>query len=119
ILIGMTDIANIFYINAWGTFSVLISLSLIRKNFQPLKTKVEGEKITLLEAVKFVREKPSVQSLLILAIVPMIFGFPYTTMTPLFARELLHLGPEGFGMLLSISSVGAIVGTTWLSIGKE
>lgn len=119
ILIGMTDIANIFYINAWGTFSVLISLSLIRKNFHPFKRKVDGEKITLVEAVKFVREKPAVQSLLILAIVPMIFGFPYTTMTPLFARELLHLGPEGFGMLLSISSAGAIAGTTWLSIGKE
>lgn len=119
ILLGMTDIANLFYINAWGTFSVLISLSIIRSNFNPIKRKVEGEKITLREAVEFVRHKPSVQSLLILAIVPMVFGFPYTTMTPLFARELLNLGPEGFGILLSISSVGAIIGTTWLSIGKE
>jgi MFS transporter, DHA1 family, staphyloferrin A biosynthesis exporter len=119
ILLGMTDLANIFYINAWGTFAVLISLYIIRTNFHPIKKKVEREKITLKEAVEFVKNKPSVQSLLILAIVPMVFGFPYTTMIPLFARELLHIGPEGFGILLSISSVGAIMGTTLLSIGRE
>nr|WP_246869494.1 MFS transporter [Priestia megaterium] len=48
----------------------------------------------------------------------MIFGFPYTTMMPLFARDLLQLGPKGFGMLLSVSSIGALVGKTWLSLGK-
>ncbi|WP_088012688.1 MFS transporter [Gottfriedia acidiceleris] len=119
ILLGITNIANLFYINALGTFAVLISLAIIRADFQSIKNKDKDEKITIKEAVDFVRKKPSVQSLLILAIVPMVFGFPYTTMTPLFAKELLHLGPEGFGILLSISSIGAIIGTSWLSIGKE
>ncbi|PET61891.1 MFS transporter [Bacillus sp. AFS001701] len=119
ILLGITNIANLFYINAWGTFAVLISLAIIRADYQLIKYKDKDEKITIKEAVDFVRKKPSVQSLLILAIVPMVFGFPYTTMTPLFAKELLHLGPEGFGVLLSISSIGAIIGTSWLSIGKE
>lgn len=118
ILLGITNIANLFYINAWGTFAVLISLAIIRADFQSIKNKDNDEKITIKEAVDFVRKKPSVQSLLILAIVPMVFGFPYTTMMPLFAKELLHLGPEGFGILLSISSIGAIIGTSWLSIGK-
>ncbi|MES9684103.1 MFS transporter [Gottfriedia acidiceleris] len=119
ILLGITNIANLFYINAWGTFAVLISLAIIRADYQLIKYKDKDEKITIKEAVDFVRKKPSVQSLLILAIVPMVFGFPYTTMTPLFAKELLHLGPEGFGVLLSLSSIGAIIGTSWLSIGKE
>jgi len=119
ILLGITNIANLFYLNAWGTFAVLLSLAIIRVDYQSIKNKDNDEKITIKEAIDFVRKKPSVQSLLILAIVPMVFGFPYTTMTPLFAKELLHLGPEGFGVLLSISSIGAIIGTSWLSIGKE
>lgn len=119
ILLGITNIANLFYLNASGTFAVLLSLAIIRVDYQSIKNKDNGEKITIKEAIDFVRKKPSVQSLLILAIVPMVFGFPYTTMTPLFAKELLHLGPEGFGVLLSISSIGAIIGTSWLSIGKE
>ncbi|WP_338472777.1 MFS transporter [Niallia sp. XMNu-256] len=118
-LIAMIDIAQLFYINAWGTLGVLVSLLMIRTYNFPIYDKKKGKKTTLREAVDYVKSQPSVQSLLILAIVPMVFGFPYTTMLPLFSRDLLNLGPGGFGILLSVSSVGAIVGTTWLSLGKE
>lgn len=118
-LLAVTDIANLFYINAWGTLGVLISLLMIRSHAVPKFNKKNREKTTFKEASDYVKSQPAVQSLLILAIVPMVFGFPYTTMMPLFARDLLNLGPEGFGLLLSISSIGALVGGTWLSIGKE
>jgi MFS transporter, DHA1 family, staphyloferrin A biosynthesis exporter len=117
-LLTVTDMANLFYINAWGTLGVLFSLLMIRSHSFPNSDKKGKEKTTLREAADYVKSQPSVQSLLILAIVPMIFGFPYTTMMPLFARDLLQLGPKGFGMLLSVSSIGALVGTTWLSLGK-
>lgn len=118
-LLAVTDIAHLFYINALGTLGVLVSLVMIRTNSFLNPIKKRGEKPALHEAADYVKSQPSVQSLLILAIVPMVFGFPYTTMLPLFARDLLSLGPEGFGMLLSVSSIGAIVGTTWLSLGKK
>jgi MFS transporter, DHA1 family, staphyloferrin A biosynthesis exporter len=118
-LLAIIDIANLFYINAWGTLGVLFSLLMIRTDSFPTPDKKEGGKTTLREAADYVKSQPAVQSLLILAIVPMVFGFPYTTMLPLFSRDLLNLGPEGFGILLSVSSIGAIVGTTWLSLGKE
>ena len=118
-LIAIMDIAQLFYINAWGTLGVLFSLLVIRADSFSTPDKKKGEKTALREAADYVKSQPSVQSLLILAIVPMVFGFPYTTMLPLFSRDLLNLGPEGFGMLLSVSSIGAIVGTTWLSLGKE
>ena len=118
-LLAVTDIANLFYINAWGTLGVLVSLLMIRSHAVPKFNKKNREKTTFKEASDYVKSQPAVQSLLILAIVPMVFGFPYTTMMPLFARDLLNLGPEGFGLLLSISSIGALVGATWLSLGKE
>jgi MFS transporter, DHA1 family, staphyloferrin A biosynthesis exporter len=119
VLLSTIDIANLFYINALGTLGVLLSLLMIRSHSIPKSDKKESEKASLRAATDFVKSQPSVQSLLILAIVPMVFGFPYTTMMPLFARDLLRLGPEGFGMLLSVSSSGALVGTTWLSLGRE
>lgn len=118
-LIAMIEIAQLFYINAWGTLGVLVSLLMIRTGYFSISGEKKGEKTTLREAADYVKSQPSVQSLLILAIVPMVFGFPYTTMLPLFSRDLLNLGPKGFGILLSVSSIGAIVGTTWLSLGKE
>jgi len=118
-LISMMDIAQLFYINAWGTLAVLLSLLMIRADSVTTAGQKKGEKAALREAAEYVKGQPSVQSLLILAIVPMVFGFPYTTMLPLFSRDLLNLGPEGFGILLSVSSIGAIAGTAWLSLGKE
>ncbi|MFP3470907.1 hypothetical protein R0J90_12775, partial [Micrococcus sp. SIMBA_144] len=50
-----------------------------------------------------------------MAIAPMIFGFPYTTMLPIFSKELMYLGSAGFGFLLSISSLGAITATGLLA----
>lgn len=119
VLMAIIGIAELFYINAWGTLGVLFSLLMIRTDSFSTHEKRKGGKTTFGEAADYVKSHPSVQSLLILAIVPMIFGFPYTTMLPLFSRDLLNLGPGGFGILLSISSIGAIVGTTWLSLGKE
>lgn len=119
ILLTVVDIAQLFYLNAWGTAAVLFSLLIIRSSSDQKQIAKEKEKATLREAANYVKSQPAIQSLLILAVVPMIFGFPYTTMMPVFARDLLNLGPGGFGLLLSVSSVGAIAGTAWLSFGKE
>ncbi|MEW9502517.1 MFS transporter [Jeotgalibacillus marinus] len=119
-LLAVTDnIANLFYLNSLGMLGVVISLIMIRSYHFPDYGKGVGEKVTLRDSVVFLKNHQSVQSLLILAIVPMVFGFPYTTMMPLFARDLLNLGPSGFGVLLSISSIGALVGAIWLSLGRE
>ncbi len=120
ILLASMDITHLFYLNAWGTLAVLFSLVMVRSfSVDGPDKKLKKEKTTLRQAADYVKSQPTVQSLLVLAIVPMIFGFPYTTMMPVFARDLLNLGPEGFGLLLSVSSIGAIAGTAWLSLGKE
>lgn len=116
-LLGVWEPSWIFYVNGWATIGVLYSLIVIRLD-KNRETSPSANKASLLEVVIFIREKPAVQALLLLAIIPMIFGFPYTTMLPVFVKDLLGYGPEGFGLLLSISSIGAVLGTLWLSLGK-
>lgn len=69
-MLTVTDMANLFYINAWGTLGVLFSLLMIRSHSFPNSDKKGKEKTTLREAADYVKSQPSVQSLLILAIVP-------------------------------------------------
>ena len=33
---------------------------------------------------------------------------PYSTLLPVFARDILHRGPEGLGLLMAASGVGAL-----------
>lgn len=109
----------------WGVFvlsGVLTGLGVLALRGLPAGDRLtsgERPRAAIGEAIAYIRARPMVRSLLILAMVPMVFGFPYTTMMPLFARDLLGLGPEGFGLLLAVSAVGGLVGATWLTIRRE
>ncbi|MCA1660389.1 MAG: MFS transporter, partial [Verrucomicrobiaceae bacterium] len=39
-----------------------------------------------------------------------IFGWSYAVLMPAFARDVLGMGPNGYGILMSASGIGALVG---------
>ena len=116
VLLATMPLEDVFWVNALSFLGVIASLLLIR--VVPGTPAATGRRRpgAAREAFGFIRSSPAMQSLLILAIVPMVFGFPYTALLPLFARERLGLGPEGFGLLLSVTGLGALIGSTWLTI---
>ncbi|MEX1187169.1 MAG: MFS transporter [Gemmatimonadaceae bacterium] len=44
-----------------------------------------------------------------------IFGVPYLTLMPVFAREALGLGASGYGLLMSVTGIGALSGALFLA----
>ncbi len=106
-------------LNGLSTLAVLWSVWLL-----PLTAVASGSRIAaetssgIGEAFRYIRAHPPVLSLLLLAVVPMVFAFPYTSLLPVFARDLLQVGPESFGALLSMSAAGALTGSLWLSFGR-
>ncbi len=116
-LLAVTGVANVFWISGCSIAAVLLSLCFVRP--KPNEDAVSSNvKADLREAAVYVKNSPAVQSLLILSGAPMVFAFPYTAMMPLFAEELLQLGPEGLGILLSAAAAGALVGSAWLALGS-
>jgi MFS family permease len=118
-LLAVTEVANVFWISAFSIVAVLLSLLVVRPKSSRGDAASKNIKADIQEAAVYVKNSPVVQSLLILAVVPMVFAFPYTAMMPLFAEDLLQLGPEGLGILLSVAAAGALVGSAWLSLGRE
>lgn len=117
-LLAVMEVAGVFWISGCSIVAVLLSLFVVRPESNRDAVS-NGMKADIQEAAVYVKNDPSVQSLLILAAVPMVFAFPYTAMMPLFAEDLLQLGPEGLGILLSVAAAGALVGSAWLSLGGE
>lgn len=117
---GMLAVAPaiwLFVLNAASCLFALASMAFVPATPRtPRKAKAGGD---LQEAVAFVLGAPTVQSLLILAIAPMVFGFPYTAMLPLFVRDLTGLGPTAFGALLTISAVGSLLGSSRLAVSAD
>lgn len=113
-LLVVLPLHALFWINGASFVLVLATLLIVRPlQVSPRRAATRGGAVG--EAVGYIRTSPSVQSLLVLAIVPMVFGFPYQTLMPLFARDLYGLDEGGYGLLLTLAAVGALTGALWLS----
>ena len=65
----------------------------------------------LVEGLRYVRGSPTILALLLLAFVPILFAMPYMVLLPVFALDILDIGPEGLGWLMTASGVGALIGS--------
>ncbi len=63
------------------------------------------------EGIRYVRKEPTTRALLILTMVPAIFVIPFTTgLMPVFAEDVVHVGPDGLGILLMAFGTGSLIG---------
>lgn len=63
---------------------------------------------SLLSGLRFVRSQPVLLSALALDLFSVLLGGA-EALLPVFAREILHVGPEGLGMLRAAPAAGAVV----------
>ena len=72
------------------------------------------------EALSLVGGNPSVRALLLLSVATEIFAFSHTVMIAIFARDVLEIGEQGFGIMVAARAVGSVVGVAVLaSIGDR
>jgi predicted MFS family arabinose efflux permease len=69
------------------------------------------------EGIRHMTRTPRMRAILVILFVVSLFVFNFTTYVPLLARTVLHLGPEGFGFLMTALGVGAVSGA--LAIGAR
>ncbi|MNK82712.1 enterobactin exporter EntS [compost metagenome] len=115
ILMGVLGAPAVFAISA-GLIALALPLTAGLRSDAPRRP---ASRATLSEALDYLKGEPLLQALMLLAIVPMIFGFPYTAMMPLFVRDVIGLGPQGLGILLSVTAIGALLGSGRLSVMGE
>ena len=56
-----------------------------------------------------------VRALLLIVSVVSVAGMPYATLMPVFASQVLHGGPNTYGMLMTASGFGALAGAIYLA----
>jgi len=118
ILIATAGPASPFFVNAASYFAIIFALLLIRTNFSA----VAGARTSLRKSawggIQYAMKSPVLPLILATEAALSIFGHNSALIT-IFARDVLHVGPEGLGLLLSSVGAGAIVGTIVLvAIGE-
>lgn len=64
----------------------------------------------LVEGVRYVRARPRVRVLLLCTAATSVFGAPYLTLLPLFARDVYGWGEAGLSLLMGAAGAGALAG---------
>lgn len=106
-------IAALYFVSATST-------SLVRNPGLP---HLDGERKSSLyeikEGLRYVRAHPPVFGLIMLTIVPFLFGMPLNTLIPAFNEDILGGGPDDLGLLMSAMGIGAIVGSLMLAASGD
>ena len=64
---------------------------------------------------KYIKQNNLIFYLIVMGAVSTIFVMPYQALMPVFARDILHSGSQGLGVLLGAAGVGAFAGSMFLA----
>lgn len=115
IILAKWGVAACFAINAVSYLAVLASLSLVSlPRWVPVQNLVSpfGQ---LKQGFQYIRGSRAVYGLMGIVAVYSIFGLQYLSMMPVIARDVLHTGAGGYGLLLTFVGIGALTGALSLA----
>lgn len=108
-LIASVGIAMCFFLNAISFIAVIIGYFMMRLPAH-VGASQDVRNAHPLSGVKYAFTTRRVRTILCLFAVVGIFGWSYAVLMPAVARDVLHLGPNGYGVLMSASGIGALLG---------
>jgi MFS family permease len=103
-----------FLLNAVSFLAVLVALAFVTAAPRPRAAPAPMLQV-MGDGFRFVLGQPAMRALLLLAAIFGFIGLPYTVLVPVFAKDVLAGGPQGYGLLLTASGLGALVGAVYLA----
>ncbi len=115
-VIGWVGLHVCFFLNSLSFGASLLALYLVRPRTNgSTKTDHAGVFARMNEGFAYLRQDPSVLALMVLVSVFSLFGLPYATLLPVFARDILQVDSQGYGLMMSCVGFGALLGAVWLA----
>jgi MFS family permease len=107
-LIAAVGSTACFAANTVSFLAVIVAFLRMRPPFPGAHRARHAGEPAFLEGVRYALGRAEPRALLLLAAALSIFGLgPVLTMLPVYARDVLHLGPGGYGGLMAAVGVGA------------
>ena len=109
-LMAKVGIALCFFIDGVSFLAVLAGLLAMRLPAHIRAAATGGALAQSLEGFRYVWHHTRVRTIFALFAIVGVFGWSYSVLMPAFARDILHLGEQGYGFLLGASGIGALIG---------
>jgi MFS family permease len=101
---------NAYLFNSLFYLPAALGVILLRTSCAPERTREPFSLISVLGGLRFLFSQPIVFALVLLDFVITGVGY-YRPLLPIFAKDILQVGPAGFGVLSSAPAVGGVLGT--------
>jgi predicted MFS family arabinose efflux permease len=121
LLVARYGTAAAFLMNGASFIAVLAALAAIRTEGAPSPRRGVGLRAEIAEGVRYAAGTPRVALVMSLLVVVSLFVVNMNVLVPLIARDVLHEGAHGFGLLMAALGVGAVAGAlavAALSVGR-
>ena len=111
VLIAAFGVATAFAAQAAGFLLALVCACMLAPRPSAGRARQRSAAQDLLEGVRYVWDDRTVFALMCLQAIPAFLVMPYTQLLPIFARDILHTGPDGLGTLMTANGIGSVLGS--------
>ena len=115
VLIIYVGTAGVFYLVAGSYFVSAASTAMVRAGAAPASRSRKGITGDIGEGFAYAARNPVLLGLVIMTLIPSLFGFTYFALLPAWGREALNVASDDLGVLLMLMGIGALVGTLALA----
>jgi MFS family permease len=111
ILIATIGIGETFVAAGCGFVIAAVLFAMIRLDQAAFKRSDRSLARNMIDGLTFIARSPVFMTLLGMTFFNSAFGMSYQVLMPVFAKDILNVGPEGLGFLHAAVGVGAIAGS--------
>lgn len=118
-IVAMVGEAPAFAINAITFLAVIAALLLMHLPPVMTKSKQHRPMQNLVDGFRYLKGARLVLGLVGMVAAFSMVGFGALTLLPVFAKDILKIGAQGFGQLLSAQGIGALIGALLLVVAGD
>jgi len=107
-LIGGIGISAVYFLNAASFLFFIGAVLTLKIPLQKDENEVDFNMESIMEGIRFVIKTPILYITMILDFCVTFFGTA-TILMPVFAKDVLHVGPQGLGLLYSGPAIGGVI----------
>jgi MFS family permease len=111
IVLATAGAAWCFGLNAVGYLTAIVTLLLMRLPQRSAEQAEESLRSQLAVGLRYVARSVPIRTMMVLVAITSLLGFPYMTLLPVFAADVLRAGETGLGALNTGVGIGAVAGS--------
>jgi MFS family permease len=120
VLVGLIGEGWCFGLNAASFLAVIVGLAAMRLDALPARQRGEaGVGEHLMEGVRYAWGTPLIRAILVLVTIASLMGTSVFVLMPVFAGEVFHQGPQGYGYLMASSGLGSLAGALYMASRRD